>query len=70
MIKDNGGKKVTPKQFAARVVSSNLESANYWSELFTYTDGMTEKEIESINLQIIKLQSRFDKILNKIIYKK
>lgn len=62
-------KKVTPKQYAAAVVRSNLSSADYWHEQEDL-NGMTEKEKEQIDKQITKFQNRFNKVLENIIYGK
>ena len=68
MIKDYSGKKCTPKQLAARIIKNKLHSASYWTEQED-TRELSEHEIKLIDKQVASYINRFEKILDKIIYK-
>lgn len=61
-----GDKKRTPKQFAAKILASNVELADYWHESHEEEySRMTEKECQAIEKQILKLQKRILSMLEK-----
>lgn len=70
MIKDYmTGKKVTPKQFAARVIQL-CETIDYWNEKFEDEfDLMTEKEREDVRAQVEEYQKRIRAMLKPTLDK-
>lgn len=66
MIKNRKDEKCTPKQFAAEILYSNVDSASYWQEQEDLKN-LSQRELDLIDKQVMKLQERINKILLKII---
>jgi hypothetical protein len=66
MIRNDDGR-LTPRQYAKRIVLRELNGAFYWRE-YLYTDELdmiTEKERDQIDEHVVKFVDRIRKSLNK-----
>ena len=66
MIRNSQDKKITPKELARELILNALSTARgYWTERDYIVEGMTDREIKLVNIQ---LQKEADRIAKKYGY--